>query len=84
MPTALAALTTWWRAISSGWLPVGKPMAFTWTVESTTTRSNSLADTAPLLAAVSMVALSNSSTPASPMARRNRPIRVGSHGGLGS
>ena len=47
------------------------------------TRSNSAGRMALVCTAVSMVALSSSSTPASPMAERKRPIWVASQGSVG-
>ena len=83
MPTRLAACTTLARAISSKRPSTGWAMAFSWTVVSTMTRSNSAGRTAWVCTAVSMVAFSSSSTPASPMAVRKRPIWVASQGSLG-
>ena len=53
------------------------------TVVSTITRSNSAGQMAFIWTAASIVALSNSSTPASPIALRKRPICVASQGSFG-
>ena len=84
MPARLAACTTLCRAISSRRLSTGWAMAFSCTVVSTMTRSNSAGRTALVCTAVSMVALSSCSRPASPMAARKRPIWVASQGSVGS
>ena len=51
-------------------------MAFYWTVVSTITRSNSAGWIALEATAMSMVAFRSSSTPASPITERKRPIWV--------
>ena len=61
----------------------GQPRPLLDTVVSTMTRSNSAGRMAVVCTAVSMVALSSSSTPASPMAVRKRPIWVESQGSVG-
>jgi hypothetical protein len=84
MPARFAAAATLCLAISSNRLSTGCAMAFSCTVVSTITRSNSLGRTAFIFTAASSVDLSKSSTPASPNTRRKRPICVGSHGSFGS
>ncbi|AAW73393.1 NagN [Xanthomonas oryzae pv. oryzae KACC 10331] len=59
-------------------------LAFSCTMVSTISRSNSAGTMALEDTAVSMVALSSSSTPASPMAARKRPTCVASQGRRGS
>jgi hypothetical protein len=59
-------------------------MAFSWTVLSTMTCSSSLRRTALVSTAVSIVALSSSSTAASPMVLGKRPSWVASHGSRGA
>jgi len=59
-------------------------MAFSCTVESTITRSNSAGLIAFMPTAASIVVFSNGSTPASPSTRRKHPICVASHGSRAS
>lgn len=73
--------TTLRRAISSRRESTGWAMAFSCTVVSTVTRSNSAGRIALEDTAVSMVALSSSSTSASPMMGRKRLICVASRTG---
>src|SRR5574343_567125 len=80
MPAALAASTTFARAVSSSLLSVGWATAFSCTVESTITRASSFFAMSLRVMATSMVRASNSSTPSSPKALRKRPSWVGSHG----
>jgi hypothetical protein len=84
MPARLASRAILSRATSSSRLSVGYAMAFSCTVVSTITRSNSRLVTAPIATAVSIVVLSNCSTPASPNTRRKRPICVASQGSFGA
>src|SRR6218665_2994988 len=63
MPARLAAATTLARAISSRRESTGWAMAFSWTVVSTITRSNSAGLIALEATPVSIVSFTNSSTP---------------------